>query len=238
MAHNPTRAANFYNTKRRKRLQPTKHDGVKHSDIMKRQGVGQTIPVELRNRTAHGFERTLFSGPDFIVRGEILAAGNLSPYGVNKEADRVYYVTKGTLFVNIDTVEGRQVYKFHPGEAFRAYRDISYSVASGSSPVECIVAESPNYDETFEVVEEGISKEFQETVLSQPTETITPRRRNQSKAKAAAIAQAAARGRHTGMHNQTAPLASGGASTPDNANSISSVGHNPKPMGPAAFLDD
>src|SRR5690606_14244261 len=98
MSYNPARAKNFYKNANRRRKQDP-HAGTKHSDIMRRQGFGSALPAGNRVATPRGMAATLFDGPNWTARIETIAAGNNLGYGVNHEADRLYSVLSGVLYV-------------------------------------------------------------------------------------------------------------------------------------------
>jgi mannose-6-phosphate isomerase-like protein (cupin superfamily) len=254
MSYNPVRAKNFYrNTSKRPRRQDP-HAGIKHSDIMRRQGMGQTLPTEGRQQTPHGFGATIFSGEDFNVRSEIIAAGNNLGFGVNEEADRVYQVIRGPLFVIIEGEQGtKDVLQVQDGGNFRAPRGLKHGVASsGTNDVELLVIESASYADTWQQIEDGVARTSEDLAAYTNNQAAQQaqiniadappaRRRDQSKAKKQAVKEAAKRRRRqpkmaaSPTPAQTAAAGQKvGRNASKNANSGNVQGVNPMPMGPGS----
>jgi len=245
VAHNPTRTKNFYkNTDRRRGRVRQKGAGTKHSDILRRQGVGMTMAIDKGQKTASGFSTVIFEGKDFIVRGEVLAENNLTPFGVNAKADRIYYVTHGILFANVQDGDKIKTMQFQAGDTFKAVRKTHYSVASANTAVEMIITESTDYEKNFKKSQDGHFNASSNFIAS-ANETNrnvakpAPRRPRRNQAKAKAVQAEVARrkfggGPRAGTPSAAAAAPNGGA----NANSANSVGANPRPMGPGAFRDE
>lgn len=240
------------NNKKVRRLDP--HAGTKHSEIMKRRGVGVTVPMEDREPTPHGFTAGVFSG-DFVVRHEVIGAGNNLGFGVNKKGDRVIRVSSGQLFVFVSDKENKgnkTILKIIAGRYFRAPKGLKYGLAaSGTEDVELMVIESPNYADGWKLLEEGETREVSNVLAGvhpeeatsvessqlidvDLVETRTKRRRRTSKAKEQALSQA----RKNKKVSKVIPQAANGAgqrvgrNASTNANSATVVGVNPRPSGP------
>ena len=245
MSYNPVRAANFRKTGRKRRpLDP--HAGVKHSDIMKRQGLGTTVPMAARTPTPHGFAAEIFACSDFTLRSEVIGAGNSTGYGVNPDGDRVYHVVRGVLFVFVEGKEvngepQRDILQVQAGAFFKAERDMKHGVAaSGTNDVEVLVVESADFAKTWEVLEAGETRDISGVLAGgtpqEPSPVGTARRTDQSQAKAQAanMAVQATRRRPRGPAQAAAgpgQPARGGAL--NNANSATVEGVNPRPVIPS-----
>lgn len=244
MSYNPTRAANFYrNTSKRRMRTPPKGSGVKHSDIMRRQGIGQEVPLQGRVTTSTGISAPIFEGGKFTVRTEVINAGNQHPYGVNENSDRVYRVLSGVLYVTVCTgmqndpekgvQEHKEVRQVQAGSTFQAAKGLRYSVSSSNAEVELLIIEDKNYDKGWKTLEEGVVRAAENTLSGTTPDSPRPtRRRDQSKAKAAAQAQARKR--------VPQPTTSGkvGRNKSGDANSAAVPGVNPMPAGPGAYSDE
>lgn len=248
MSYNPTRA-NHRNPSQRRRRKPNPHAGVKHSDIMRRQGFGAGLPADDRAPTPHGIASRLFEGKDFSVTVEAIGAGNRLEFGVNKKADCVFYVLRGTLYIFVEgdpPAEGEKaphdIFQVAAGGRFSAPRGLRHGVAaSGTEDVEVLVVRSAGYEKDWEALEQAVTRETstvrtnevalgpEPVVGAGPLPTETPavpqqRRRDQSKAKAAAAKQASRRARRKPKSQTPAPQPQpGGQSVTGAAN----VGHNP-----------
>lgn len=244
MSYNPVRAANFYrNTSKARRRNPPPGSGTKHSDILKRQGVGQTVPLNNRTETLHGVGAPIFEGGKFVVRSEVMFAGNATDYGVNEKNDRVYQVNSGVLFATVKVGEKneggepqaiRDVIEVQAGGTFRAPKGLEYSVATSTGPVELLIIEDKNYDKNWKRLSPGVSSTETSPVLAgaTPDRPVQHRRRDQSKAKAQA--ETAARSR--GARPQTGGKI--GRNTSIDANAANVRGTNPMPAGPGAYSDN
>jgi len=237
--YNPVRFNQPYrnNNKRRARQLDPKA-GIKHSDIMRRQGLGQTIPLMGRISTPYGVSAEIFAGEDFTVRSEFINSGNNLGYGVNKKAERVYQVAKGVLYVTYDNNGARNIIQIQEGGTFRAPKGLAHSVSSSNSDVELIVIESSGYMKDWKVLmdEEVVTSTVPSLLATTPDVPATPRRKDQSKAKAAAEQQARKRARSTSPN----VAASGkiGVNKIRSSNSANVVGVNPRPGGPGAYSDE
>lgn len=246
MTFNPVRAENF-NKRNRPRHELNPHAGIKHSDIMKRQGVGVTIPLDSRVNTPNGISALLFSGEDFVVRSELVASGNASDFGMNECDDRVYVIRNGVLFVRVGQEDGSsKMMQFQSGDVFRAPKGTKYSVAaSGTHDVELLVIETANYDAGWQTIETGVAAGLgANVVLSGESPSVDvpriERRRDQTLAKAQAEEIAAPRRRKLRMSAST-ELSAGGnvrATRGSDPNSGTVLGVNPRPMGPGGVGED
>jgi len=250
MSFNPVRAKNFYKS-HRKRHPVNPHSGTKHSDIVRKNGLGVTVPAENRRETIHGFASELFGNDNFVVRSELLRAGNSTGFGVHHKSDRLYVVTRGMLYV---TIEGqpakkgesapRNILPIQQGGCFRAVKGLRYGVASsGTSDVEIMVIEDAGYTQGLEAIDAPESREYVEQPTIASPQPIPESRRRPTNQKAKQVQNATAgkrnrrRGRPVGKQQPgTTQTASGsvnaGRSKADNANSANVIGVNPRPMGP------
>jgi len=255
MSYNPVRANNFYKRNRGNRvLNP--HAGTKHSDIMRRQGLGITVPMADRTQTATGVASTLMETSGFVVRAEVIAAGNNCGLGVHKTKDRMLLCRTGSLFVRVAVDEGTQgsneYHRLQAGAHVRLPRGTVYSIASsGTEDAEVLFVEDPDYMTGFIYLEnpETVGMSDQSTLsAAAPDMILQPRRTDQSIAKAQALQQAketAVRMRRRPARASVTPgtqMASGatavGKNATVNANSGNVTGVNPMPAGPGAYQDN
>jgi hypothetical protein len=229
MSYNPHLAANFNKTTQ-PRQTPDFRAGITHSEIMKRNGIGNTIPNQNRVKTTNGIAVELFSGP-FVVRSELMAAGNSSGKIVNSKKDRVILVQKGVLCVLVNKEEiPRQI---RDGQIFIAHKKEQYELATlGNIDVELVFIEEPDYASSVKVLSEGNVRAMDTSSLTDGVEeTKSPRVRtsNQSKSLEASLEIAKVRNsKRDNTHKTVNTLV-------DSPNSDAVLGLNPRPMGPAAF---
>jgi len=250
MSYNPTRAKNFYkNPSRRRRLAPNPHAGTKHSDIVRRNGMGATVPLENRQQTASGFMASVFENDKFSVRQEVLAAGSSIGWGCNKKADRVIKVLTGVLYITVEEGGEKAMKTVQAGGYFRAPRKTQYGYAtSGTADAEILVIESADYHKTWESLEDSIAPSGQPQIFVQPAASSTNRPARRSKEdRTQAVSQAlrtASKGRRRKPQRMAVQAAQSGAgdarigkNTTTNTNSGNVAGVNPMPGGAAAFRD-
>lgn len=247
------------NKRGRKRRPVDVHAGVKHSDIMKRAGLGGTVPLEDRRQESYGFSAAVFNAENFTVRSAVIGAGNNLGLGVNPEADRVFRVQRGVLFAYVvtDTIidqdSGEESYQqdilqVQEGSLFRAPRGMKYAVASsGTADVEVLIIEDKDYDKTWQPLGEAVMRPVSGMMTgATPSEPIPMGQRrtsDQARSRQVAAQQAARRQRRRQPRGPVAAAnAAGhvapqiGANAATNANSANVVGVNPKPEMPP--LDD
>lgn len=223
--YNPARAEGKLHTRRRV-YDP--HAGLKHSDIVRKAGVGTSAPeLAKREKTNHGYSANVFSGFKFVVRHEVVYAGNSIGFGVNNKGDRVFFVRLGVLFATVELPDGsRTVFPVTQGTCFRAPKGTKYGYAtSGTSDLEMDVIETPNYSDSWEVIGEATTRMTVEPVLAAPDVTLPTRRKLASKAKDQAISMAV-------EQQQLRRRQTKGIAKSFNPNSGTQVGVNLKPMGP------
>ena len=258
MSFNPVRAKNFYKNPSRRRRPADPRAGTKHSDIMRRQGVGLTVPGTNRFGTGTGFASDVFKGKDFTVRSEVLHAGNATGFGFNQEGDRVYQVMRGNLFITVGNDEGgKDIVQIQTGGQFVAPRGMQYNVATSTEDVELLIIETAGYDDTWDEQEPGVARPVENpTQQSAGPATPTTRRLDQTKAKQQAVAAARQTARRRGRRpapkvaaGPTPAVQGGGGATTQtgssklgrntttNANSGNVTGVSPMPGGPGAFRD-
>ena len=242
MSYNPARAAGNHRNKRVKRYDP--HAGTKHSDIMRRKGVGFDATSAERSDTRHGFTSPVFSCDSFVQRYVCLYAGNNTGIGVTEKGDRSIRVMVGTLYVTflnkekITDDEGNETVKdvasiqqFGEGYNVSLPKGTKYSLASsGTANVEILLTETVNYQDSWkELGEAAITAS--KNVMVVPPRTATRRRpRGESKAYQQAQQVSGRKGEITALA-ETRRRSSG-----DNVNSSAVVGVNPRPSGPP--IDD
>ncbi len=204
MSHNPVRAANFRKTGR-KPIVRDPHAGIKHSEIMRRQGFGTTLPTQ-RAATPTGFTSEVFEGDGFTVRQDLLAAGNSSGVGVAAEHDRVFHVLRGVLYIVLESDNGAQEFvQVQEGGNFVAKAGTRHGYAtSGTAEVSLLIIEDAGFAEGWQVLSAPVQATHQHPLEAahapQPQPYVigsgqqqpapSSRRRDQSKAKNQAAMQA------------------------------------------------
>lgn len=236
MAYNPKRAQKFWRNTNKQKNRQLPHAGTKHSDIVRAQGTGVTLPGLHRKETASGQAVDVFSNESFEVRAEVLLAGNNLGFGYNPDADCIYRVARGLLYVTSQDSENgiKQISKIGSGGFFVANRGLRYSVATSTEDVEIVVISDKNYRDGWVNLEEGtfVAPE-QGQVAAHGTEVIE-RRKDQSKAKA----QAAQKGKKRGRKQSTKANAAGKlVSEVKPRVGFDTVGPNVRPLGPGAFSE-
>lgn len=221
MVYNPART----NQQKKARKAPDPHAGTKHSDIMRRAGVGLTAPVASpKEKTRHGFTAAIFSSPNFVVRHETMFAGNNTGLVVSEDGDRTIRVLRGSIFVFFEDDAGQKIqYQIRADQHLHAPSGVKYGYAtSGTEDVELLFIETKDY-QVIEL-EEPTIRTVNDAVVATPESAIPPRRK-ESPAKEQAVAMARAR-RRSGTSKVVSP---------QNINSANMPGVNLRPMGPAAF---
>ncbi len=238
MSYNPTLANGGRNKRRKRTLDP--HAGIKHSDIVRRRGVGSVAPSGSKQEgTPHGFKNLVFKCDSFIQYYECMYSGNHTGFGVNEEGDRILRIMRGSLFVTVGSIDedgnvtGKDTKQVSEGSYLNFKRGQPYSLAtSGTMDVELVITETVDYDKTWRTVEAPLSNvDAGEVIMVAPGQTKTPRRREpRETSKAMEQAQRASakrRGRPVAHQQNTS------ASTANNV----VIGVNPRPGGPRAFKD-
>jgi hypothetical protein len=239
MSFNPVRAASFYKNRKGTRHPDNPHAGTKHSDIVRRQGLGVTIPMADRTATATGLAAVLMANDKFVVRSEVIGSGNHLGLGMNKKQDRLLIIRVGSLFVQVNNEENPQESTFHRlqmGAHIKLPAGLVYKIAaSGTEDSEVLFVEEPDYAAGFEYLERPETRGLSaESVLTGNTPFVTSERRtDQSVAKAQAVETATRTARR-----RPAKLGAAVAAAVTNANSVSVQGVNPRPMGAAALSDE
>lgn len=237
MSYNPARASGKSNKKQR-RFDP--HAGTKHSDILRRKGVGFDATSAQRENTRHGFTSPVCSFEGFVQRYVCLFAGNNTGVGVNSEGDRSIRVMTGVLYVtSISKIketdeEGEvtirdvgEIKEYAPGYTVSLKRGTRYSLASsGTTNVEMLITETPGYQDTWKEIEGAVVAPQEDIILVAPRTSQTRRPRGESKAKLAALKMS---GKKVDLqaNAETRRRTSG-----ENVNSSAVVGVNPRPSGP------
>lgn len=223
--YNPER--NKKNQKNRLRQQ-NPHAGTKHSDIVRKHGVGVGAPIkQVLKRSAHGRFSPIFDCDSFSVRYELFMAGNNSGVGVNPKGERTIRILRGSLFVTYEDTKGEVVSeRIHQGAHLHVPANVKHSYAtSGTSDVELLFIETPQYEDGWErLTDATLLCEDASMIMATPTAAKSGRR-DSNKAKEQAVRSAARKARRVGtkvVSPQDALAASGASAV--------SVGVNPKPM--------
>ena len=221
MVYNPARA----NRNQKAKRAPNPHAGVKHSDIVRRNGVGLNAPMSVsKENTKHGMSAPIFEAPGFSVRYETVFAGNNTGIGVSEEGDRTIRVLRGSLFVFFEDENGVSIqYQIRADQHLNAPRGVRHGYAtSGTEDVEILVVESADYKWTL--TGESVVTSAPDAVIASPAASIPPRR-TESPAKEQALE----------LQRQRRRPAKNKVVSPQNANSANAAGVNLRPMGPAAL---
>jgi hypothetical protein len=199
--------------------------GIRHSEIVKREGVARGVPTDAkRTNTAHGLAYELFDCQAFQVRHEVLYAKNSTGVGINDEGDRVVIVQRGVLFATVEDEKGNLVYRqLQVGGVLQAKRSTRYALASsGVDSVELLVIETPDYDKTWKVLGDPVVTEGAENQLASATSLVTAVAPRNAALDAKTREQAAAA---SGQPVRVATKKAAGG--PDTV-----LGVNPRPSGP------
>lgn len=237
MSYNPSRTSG---NRRRKERARNPHAGVKHSDIIRRRGVGFDAPTANREDTRHGFSSEAFSCDTFTQRYSCIFAGNNTGVGYTDSGDRSVRVVAGTLFVTIinkvkstdengstSVKDVADIQSFTAGHVVNLRAGTKYSLAStGTTNVELIITESAGYNDNWKELEDA-TVGTPKAVTFVPPSTATPRRpRGQSKAHLQARQIGGQKG------NVASAAESRRKSVANNINSSTVAGVNPRPSGP------
>lgn len=220
MSYNPVRAAAGFRQNRRKPQDP--HSGIKHSDIVKRGGIGITAPMNVgKVNTNTGFSSNIFAGEGFVVRHESVYAGSSVGFGVNDTGDRVIHVLRGSLFAVVESNGSTINQQIHVGGHILAPRGYKHGYAtSGTLDCEILIIETPKYFDGWVSLTPGVVSNNAPT-HSVPTETAAPlRERDNSQAKLQAEMSARSKGKR---RPKTVSEAA------NNINSANQLGVNPRP---------
>jgi len=254
MSFNPVRAASFgRNRGRGVRHANDPHAGTKHSDIMRRAGLGVTVPLSSREVTSSGFAAILMKSPTFTVRSELVAAGNNLGLGVHKTKNRMVLVRSGSLFVqtNDEVTQEAVLHRLQTGGHINLSAGTVHRIASsGTEDAELLIVEDTGYEQGFEYLEapevQGMSPHAVLAGGTPDAAVTTTRRADQTIAKTQAVQNAVQRRRRAPrLGAGPTPAASDGAvgqraptTSPLNPNSTNVQGVSPRPMGPGGLGDD
>ena len=223
--YNPYRHAKAQKQRMRKQ---DPHAGTKHSDIIRKHGVGVGAPIkQVLKRSTHGRFSPIFDCDSFSVRYELFMAGNNSGVGVNPDGDRTIRILRGSLFVTYEDKQGVVVSeRIHQGAHLHVPANVKHSYAtSGTSDVELLFIETPGYEDGWErLTDATLLCEDASMIMATPTAARTGKR-DSTKAKVQAVQSAARKARRVGtkvVSPQDALAASGASAV--------SVGVNPKPI--------
>lgn len=243
MSYNPTRQAGKKNHRKRQRNY-NPHAGVKHSDIMRRRGVGRHATTSERINTRHGYTSDVFSCEGFSQRYACLYAGNSTGIGFSESGDRTVRVMSGTLYVTFLTKEqiiddegnstvkdNREIQTVQEGQTVNFPAGTKYALASsGTADVELLVTETTGYGNDWQELEDAAVTTPESITVVPPRQADTPRRRPREESKA--YQQAQHMGGKRGKAQAAARAETVRRSNNDNVNSSTFVGVNPRPSGP------
>lgn len=187
MAYNPVAAANFNRRGKKPRRKATKHDGIKHSSIAKRRGVGASADMRNAEKVDGGFLVNLAKTETWATSIKLIGPGNASPIAVSEDGTCVFYVTQGILYATEypdgyeNETSKKTVTKLNVGQSYVAKPGVAYSIASGNSNAETLVVCDRDYTDTIEVLGEGVITPMED--LPNPTVPSSPVRSRSSKAK-------------------------------------------------------
>jgi len=247
MSFNPVRASNFYKRNRTSACAQDPHAGTKHSDIMRRQGLGLTVPLTDRVTTATGIASTLMQTERFVVRSEVIGAGNNLGLGANPTQDRLIICRAGSLFVQLMDDGSSTYHRLQSGAHLRLLKGTTYRIcATGTEDAEVLFIEDPGYAQNFVFIEVPETRGLGNSVLTAMTPDTRPpegqRRADQSVAKAVVrtrrrptrTAAAATPASQAGTRTVTGATVVG-RNAASNPNSANVIGVNPRPMGAGGY---
>lgn len=248
MSYNPIRAKGTNFAKKKKVVY--KNHGSRHSDIVRKRGVGVAHPLGSTERTFSGFKSESFRCDNFVQYYERLDAGNNKGFGINRQGDRVIFLVSGSLFVTKGSVDekgncgDKDTVRVAQGGYIKLPRGTGYEIAtSGTMDVEMIVTETPDYDKTWEPLGDITIREVTDKAVMTPkTETPVTKRRDPSESRAMRAAQKIEKQKRKkrarqGKVNQSSPSGEGkpsvkAESSSGNINSSTTIGVNPKAVIP------
>lgn len=230
--HNPTRQSGRRNKKQRI-YDP--HAGTKASDVRRAAQASSAAPVGDRQSTGHGYIVPVFSNDDFSAYYEMIYAGNHTGFGSNEEADRVVRVLSGNLYLTEeitrrDSKPERKIRKLPPGSHVALPRGKKYGYGtSGTDFAEVYIVETQGYADGWHTDEEATFNNESQFIEKPVGELKPPRdpRRTDTKAMQQAEMMKARKGK---LQRRKGVRRVDGAA--DNPNSATSIGVNPRPMGP------
>lgn len=243
MSYNPIRAAGKNNHSRTQRT-PNPHSGTKHSDIIRRRGVGKFATDSAKEDNKHGFSSNVFSCESFVQRYVCLYAGNNTGMGVNKKGCRTIRVMAGTLYVTfvnkvkttsdageVDVSDVADIVACKEGQVTNLPKGTRYSLAaSGTANVELLITETANYQDTWKELGDASVNTPKSVTMVPPSSSRRPR--GESKALQQAQRLSNKKG-NAQVHAQLETV----RRTNDNINSSTHIGVNPRPSGPPRDSD-
>lgn len=230
MSYNPTRALKDSQSKKVRATNP--HAGTKHSQIIRKAGLGASSFSTLASKkTTYGFSTPILESKDFTVKVEIIGPGNNLGLGVNEKGDRFIKVLKNKLFIQRE-VEGELVVEMiNPDHIFVAKQGTKYSLAtSGLDSVELLIVESSNYQKNWKQLENPENKPFNFDIEALSTAVIPTRDRDNSKARIYGEQELAKR--NSRARDQQKPKRRA------DIDSVTTVGTNLRPIGPGGIAGE
>lgn len=240
MSFNPVRAANFT-----RRAAPRVYDpkaGTKHSDIIRRQGVGFTVPMLGRENTATGIAVTLTANDKFVVRSEVIGKGNNLGLVVNDTQDRLLLLRAGSVFVQVHADGDSKSHRLQVGSHINIPKGLAHLIASsGTEEAELLFVEEPGYAQNCKILTQPETQGLSAVLAGNvPVVSVDPvRRTDQTVVKAQALSSAKERARRQpGRVVDAAGVAKPVGSVRAPVDSAQVIGVNPRPLGAAAFSAD
>jgi hypothetical protein len=235
MFSDPSHPARTHGRRNKRPRKYDPHAGVKASDIRRTNATASAAPVGDREKTGHGYIVPVFSNDNFSTYYEMIYAGNHTGFGVNEKADRVIRVLSGSVYVTEEVVRRggkpeRRIRKLTTGHHFTIPRGKKAGYGtSGVDFAEVFVVENVGYGDTWEVLEDAT---FSDAIqpLEKPSLELSRHRDHSTNSKA--MQQAQAMGAQRNARKRRAGTRKVDNAAARNANSGTTLGVNPQPMGP------
>lgn len=167
---------------RKRRHQPTKNDGLKHSEIVRQKGLGGAVTrSSAKVKTKHGYATVSCQNTKFVVKHELMLAGNSTGLGSNDKGDKYIKILSGSLYVQRN---GSQFTRCLTGTEIYLPRGETYCVATtGTEDADLLIVETANYDKTWKQIENATTRGASIGDFAQPTQPVQPRSSDQERTR-------------------------------------------------------
>lgn len=105
------------------------------------------------NKVKYGYEVTLASTKDFVVKQVFLFAKNCSKYGESSKGSRTFKVISGKLYLTFEVDGKKDCKELRVNESVTFEPKTPFMFSTGSEDCEFTLVESAKYAESFKVIE-------------------------------------------------------------------------------------
>ncbi len=236
MSYNPTRSQGNRNEQRQQVRQAAQQSTRKPRHTV---GAGSAAPDGDRTATLHGFRTAVYACPSFVNYFDCLYPANAHDFGVTFTGHKSIRVIKGSLYITTCVAEkegeaaiinpkDKQVSKVLEGSFINIPAGVAYAIASsGTTAVEMLVTESPDYNHDWVSVEGGVITEGDSIVLHSPSAIIDGKSRRVGSTQEREVMAERATSRR--QRQTAAQDASKRPAATTNINSSTVIGVNPMP---------